>query len=62
MNYCCSNFEFHISQTCPEHVDRFDCPDIILVKFNNGDIGIPIRDGGSSMYTIKFCPWCGVKL
>ncbi len=43
--------------------DPFDDPDVIIWKFDHsGDYGIPIRDGGSSIVVIQYCPWCGVPL
>lgn len=26
------------------------------------EYGIPVRDGGSSMIRIRYCPWCGKPL
>lgn len=26
------------------------------------EYGIPVRDGGSSMICIQYCPWCGQPL
>ena len=26
------------------------------------EYGIPVLDGGDSVITIRFCPWCGVRL
>ena len=43
--------------------DPFDDPDVIIWQFEqSGEFGIPVRDGGSSIITIQYCPWCGVPL
>jgi hypothetical protein len=43
--------------------DPFDDPDVIIWRFDHsGEFGIPVRDGGSSIIAIKYCPWCGVSL
>lgn len=50
--------------TCDQH-SRADCPDVAIVRYGMGDdvsFGIPIRDGGSSFYAIRRCPWCGAVL
>jgi len=61
--HCCEIMRNAIDSKCLEHPNLDDCPDNIIQfisKFN--EYGIPIRDGGSSKITIKFCPWCGKKL
>lgn len=43
--------------------DPFEDPDVIIWQFeDSGEYGIPVRDGGSSIITIDYCPWCGVPL
>lgn len=43
--------------------DAFDDPDVVIWKFeSSGEYGIPIRDGGSSISVIEYCPWCGIHL
>lgn len=45
------------------HPDRFECPDALLHHDDrDGEYGIIIHDGGSSVITIHYCPWCGSKL
>ena len=48
---------------CDLHSDRFECPDA-LVNYSERrkDYGLIIHDGGSSVISIAFCPWCGTKL
>jgi hypothetical protein len=40
----------------------FNDPDVLIWRFDNGDFGLPVRDGGPSMVVIKHCPWCGTEL
>lgn len=60
--HCCLQMSFQISQpkTLPEDEDD---PDIIML-YNEifDEYGIPIYDGGTSVISIDFCPWCGNKL
>ena len=59
---CCDDMRYHATQTCPDHADPFDCPDRVVVRSANGDYGLPIHDGGSSVIGIDHCPWCGTRL
>ncbi|MEV8514740.1 hypothetical protein [Dactylosporangium sp. NPDC051484] len=46
-----------------DYDDPWDDPDVVVVytpKFD--EYGLPIRDGGTSMVVIGFCPWCGGRL
>jgi len=51
--------DFH----CDQHSDPFECPDF-LIAYNSivDEYGIPIRDGGGSVLTIRNCPFCGSTL
>jgi hypothetical protein len=41
----------------------FECPDALVNYSEQGkDYGLIIHDGGSSVISIAFCPWCGAKL
>lgn len=60
-NYCCSDLQYQLEQTCDIH-DKYGCPDVVLIKEDNGDIGISIKDGGTSYLKIDYCPFCGSKL
>jgi len=43
--------------------DPFDDPDVIIWQYEAScEYGIPVRDGGSSIIAIEYCPWCGVPL
>jgi len=46
-----------------ESEDGEDNPDVVVVydpKFD--EYGLPVRDGGTSMVVIGYCPWCGGRL
>lgn len=62
-SFPCVHIGDQITHTCDQHPDPHDCPDILVVYFPRFDeYSIPIRDGGTSSSTIRFCPWCGVEL
>jgi hypothetical protein len=61
--HCCEAMKQAVNSECVAHPDRFTCPDALIdyiPKFD--EYGIIIHDGGSSVRTIIFCPWCGTKL
>lgn len=61
--HCCTRMEEAVTSACGNHADRHECPDCLIdynCKFD--EYGIIIHDGGSSVLTIDFCPWCGSKL
>lgn len=60
-DYPCVHVAYHSTYICEQHTDAWECPDMTLVR-TSGGFGIPIRDGGSSVIRIEFCPWCGVSL
>ncbi|MFN8711431.1 MAG: DUF6980 family protein [Bacteroidota bacterium] len=49
-----------MQQSCSEDYDEVDTPIYFSRKFN--EFGLKILDGGSSYYTINYCPFCAVKL
>ncbi len=53
----------NVERTCADHPNRNDCPDC-LIDFWPAEkcYGLIIRDGGSSVIAIDFCPWCGASL
>jgi hypothetical protein len=59
--YCCESFREDQARTCDVHQHRHDCPDALIGRAGDG-YGIYVHDGGSSVITIQFCPWCGSKL
>jgi hypothetical protein len=43
--------------------EPWDDPDVVVVYLPTFDeYGLPVRDGGTSMTVIGFCPWCGARL
>jgi hypothetical protein len=62
-NHCCEMMRSNVENTCDQHTDRFDCPDCLI---NYGErrnsYGLIIHDGGGSVISISYCPWCGTKL
>lgn len=59
--HCCNCMDYDLNQRCKQHPDRFDCPDA-LIGILDGQYGIIVHDGGSSVIGIAHCPWCGSKL
>jgi hypothetical protein len=61
--HCCQAMAHRVNWHCDQHVDPFDCPDA-LVRFSAQfqEYGLIIHDGGASVITINFCPWCGQRL
>ena len=40
----------------------YDDVDVVMRQWEDGTIGIPVHDGGSSIIGINYCPFCGAKL
>ena len=59
--YPCVHVAYYSTQPCDMHSDAWECTDMTLVRTVSG-FGIPVRDGGTSLVAIQYCPWCGVKL
>lgn len=55
---CCETMNEQLARTCEIH-DRYECPDRVIHRWADGRIGIHVKDGGSSMIVMDFCPWCG---
>lgn len=61
--HCCDMMRENVEKACPDHEDKYDCPDALIDYWENDPAyGIIVHDGGHSMITINFCPWCGTKL
>lgn len=61
--HCCKIMVVEVNRSCPDHSDRFDCPDCLIsytARFR--EYGIIVHDGGTSNRAIEFCPWCGATL
>ncbi|WP_242920756.1 DUF6980 family protein [Pontibacter liquoris] len=62
-SYCCLMLADKVYQSLDEEGEiKYDDPDVIINKWDEGLYGIPIHDGGASMVVINYCPWCGHKL
>src|SRR4051812_30063122 len=61
LDYPCIHIAYHSTQPCDIHSNAWECPDMTLVGTPSG-FGIPVRNGGTSMIRIEYCPWCGIKL
>lgn len=57
----CVHLAYYSTLVCDVHGDPWDCPDVLVVKTQQG-FAIPIRDGGRSFVLIGFCPWCGISI
>lgn len=61
--FCCLSLAKHISDGFDKKEEQvYKNVDVILRKWDNGSIGIPIHDGGTSMIIINYCPFCGTKI
>jgi hypothetical protein len=61
--YCCLKMADNIFESYDKNGNiEYDNPDVIINEWEDGSIGIPIHDGGSSIIEIEFCPWCGTEL
>lgn len=61
--HCCEMMTGNVENSCPDHPDRFECPDMLIdYSPNSGRYGLIIHDGGRSVISIAFCPWCGTEL
>lgn len=52
-----------VEYACEQHSSRFECPDC-LIHFSpeRRTYGLIVHDGGESLISIRFCPWCGSAL
>jgi hypothetical protein len=53
--------DYDLAHGCEQHPDRNDCPDALIAEIRGG-YGLIVHDGGDSVVTNAFCPWCGAKL
>ena len=60
-DYPCIHVAYHSTHPCDIHSDAWECPDMTLVRTPSG-FGIPVRDGGTSVVRIEYCPWCDTRL
>lgn len=59
---CCPKMVAQICRSCNDHWNTFHCPDQVVARLLSGRYGLIIRDGGSSVVEIDYCPWCGTRL
>lgn len=59
--FCCEIMKVHLTRDCTIH-DYIECADNVIAYLGRGKYGLLIHDGGSSVYSINYCPWCGKKL
>lgn len=61
--HCCEAMTWHVNHQCDVHRYPFDCPDhVVYYNQEANHYGLLIHDGGSSYYSIRYCPWCGSPL
>ncbi|GAA2250419.1 hypothetical protein GCM10010232_42900 [Streptomyces amakusaensis] len=62
-DHCCEAMSLRANAPCDRHGDPFACPDA-LIRFSAEfqEYGLIVHDGGTSIITIDFCPWCGRRL
>jgi len=56
VKYCCENMN-----RWSKRDDETPYPLILRTKSGNA-VGIHINDGGESLVTVAYCPWCGTKI
>ena len=59
-DFPCVHIAENVTRTCAQHDDRADCPDILITRSARFD-EYKITKLGTD-HTIRYCPWCGVKL
>jgi hypothetical protein len=62
MRYCCAAMARYSTLRCDIHTDKRECPDVLVIWSNRGKPGFPIKDGGTAVVAIRFCPWCGAAI
>ena len=61
--YPCPHMAEQATHRCDAHPVPQDCPDVLVRHLAESNrYGIPIRDGGSAVAVIGYCPWCGIRL
>ena len=61
--HCCEEMRQEVERVCGQHPDQFECPDS-LIHYGTvyREYGLIVHDGGTSVISIRFCPWCGTRL
>lgn len=61
--YCCMMMADKVFESLDEDGEiKYDDPEVIINKWDEGFYGIPVHNGGATMVVINYCPWCGSKL
>ncbi|MDX5435811.1 MAG: hypothetical protein LPK03_01370 [Pontibacter sp.] len=61
--YCCMMMADKVFESLDEDGEiKYDDPEVIINKWDEGFYGIPVHDGSATMVVINYCPWCGSKL
>jgi len=61
--HCCEMMTENVNKECDIHIDKYDCPDMLISYHETYDeYGLIIHDGGASNIHIDYCPWCATKL
>lgn len=60
-DFPCVHLAHQVTQSCPDHEDLRDCPDVFVVYEPRFDEYL-FRRGNAPLGVILFCPWCGAKL
>ncbi|MCP2045587.1 hypothetical protein [Pontibacter sp. HSC-36F09] len=62
-NYCCLMMADKVYESLDSEGDiKYDDPEVIINKWDEGFYGIPVHNGSATMVVINYCPWCGTKL
>jgi Domain of unknown function (DUF6980) len=59
---CCQRMQDQLDVPCPDHYDDMSqCPDSLVTRWDSGDYGLRIHNGGTAVVLIDYCPWCGTR-
>lgn len=62
-SYCCMMLADKVYESLDEDGEtKYDDPEVIINKWDEGLYGIPVHNGSATMVLINYCPWCGSKL
>lgn len=51
---CCDAMRVQLTHECKHGTDV-----LVIYSAKFDEYGMPIRDGGSSVMSMQYCPWCG---
>lgn len=62
-DHCCDRMRAQVAFACDAHPDLAGCPDsLIAYSARFDEYGLRVHDGGGSVVSIAYCPWCGERL